>query len=194
MPYIGRIAKYNGEIDLIFILTDSFRFFHDTFINLVFILILTIITKYGNEEINMSIIFTIFNSFQLCFNLIAKDYWDTMDSQEMPKELMERMKIIVQAETHGKSQLTLLDNKIRDLKVRIKRCSKSGNKAYKYTLEHRKRVAQNVRAVYQRYVMKKKVEAARLLIRDFMRQTLPAVRNRVIGQETASSSEETDRE
>lgn len=117
-----------------------------------------------------------------------------MDSQEMPKELMERMKIIVQAETHGKSQLSLLDNKIRDLKVRIKRCSKSGNKAYKYTLEHRKRVAQNVRAVYQRYVMKKKVEAARLLIRDFMRQTLPAVRNRVIGQETASSSEETERE
>uniref|UniRef100_K1QDP6 Tripartite motif-containing protein 2 n=1 Tax=Magallana gigas TaxID=29159 RepID=K1QDP6_MAGGI len=124
----------------------------------------------------------------------TKDYWDEMDSQEMPKELMERMKIIVQAETHGKSQLSLLDNKIRDLKVRIKRCSKSGNKAYKYTLEHRKRVAQNVRAVYQRYVMKKKVEAARLLIRDFMRQTLPAVRNRVIGQETASSSEETDRE
>lgn len=117
-----------------------------------------------------------------------------MDSQEMPKELVERMKIIVQAEMHGKSQLSLLDNKIWDLKVRIKHCSKSGNKAYKYTLEHRKRVAQNVRAVYQRYVMKKKVEAARLLIRDFMRQTLPAVRNRVIGQETASSSEETDRD
>lgn len=61
--YISRIVKYNGEINLIFILMDSFRFFYDIFINLVFIFILIIMIKYGNGEINMSIIFIIFNSF-----------------------------------------------------------------------------------------------------------------------------------
>ncbi|XP_078319401.1 uncharacterized protein LOC111119046 [Crassostrea virginica] len=129
---------------------------------------------------------------QLTLEFVAVNvrFNNIMDSQEMPKELMERMKVIVQAETQGKHQIALLNNKIRDLAVRIKRCSQSGNKALKYTLEHRKRVAQNVRAVYHRYVMKKKVDAARLLIRDFMRQTLPVVRNRVIGQQILSPTEE----
>ena len=129
--------------------------------------------------------FSLHNVTYVCFR-----FNNIMDSQEMPKELMERMKVIVQAETQGKHQIALLNNKIRDLAVRIKRCSQSGNKALKYTLEHRKRVAQNVRAVYHRYVMKKKVDAARLLIRDFMRQTLPVVRNRVIGQQILSPTEE----
>lgn len=63
MLYNSRIIKYNGEINLIFILMDSFRFFDDIFINLVFIFILIIIIKYKNEEINISIIFIIFNCF-----------------------------------------------------------------------------------------------------------------------------------
>lgn len=106
-----------------------------------------------------------------------------MDLQDMPTEFLEGMKVIMQAETRGKSQLTLLDDKIKDLDFRIRRCSQTGNKAYKYSLEQRKMITQNVREVYQRYVMKKKADAARLLIGAFKRQILPVEGNRVIIQE-----------
>jgi hypothetical protein len=108
-----------------------------------------------------------------------------MDMQYMPTEFLDGMKVIMQAETHGRSQLILLDNKIRELKCRIRRCSQTGNKAYQCSLERRQMIAQNVRAVYQHYVMKKKADAVRLFIEAFRKETLPLVGNRIIIQEVS---------
>ena len=120
---------------------------------------------------------------------------DDTEVPQISKTTLEQIQRIVRAEMFATTQMAQLDNKLRGLKVRMTRAQKSKNKRFWYCLEQRRRVTQGVRNIMHKIVQKKKIQCARLIIKNFMATAMPAIRERLghISQAAAGTSGDASR-
>lgn len=102
---------------------------------------------------------------------------------EISQESLDRIQRISTAEMKGRAQIILLENKIRDVTIRLKR----NPGPFRPSLRHRKRVLENVRNMYKKYVTKKTIQATKLVIQNFT-ESMMAARSR-LDSETSDTSE-----